>query len=111
MFEFSEMPALQSASVTLHPGRFVAKIRGKAVALTRSEFIVLYTLMQKPHTVLSRDQLTRALHGDDARSYRLVDVVVYEIRKKMGGVRKSKIEGVRWIGYKFNEDVKEITET
>lgn len=74
---------------------------GKAVDLTRREFLLLQELIANRDRVLSRDQLLARVWPDDyVVKPRTVDVHVGRLRAKLGSVA-ARIETVFGIGYRF----------
>ncbi|MDD4103022.1 MAG: response regulator [Kiritimatiellae bacterium] len=79
----------------------VAKIEGKALVLTLSEFKILNLLMKRPGVVFSRYQIVDAVHGADYPvTDRSVDVQIVGLRRKMGK-HGGQIETVRGVGYRM----------
>lgn len=80
------------------------KKRGKLIALTLSEFGILYKLANSRGKVLTRNQLLDDLHSDDAYVVdRNIDVHIAALRRKLGPNFKH-IDTVRGVGYRFIED-------
>jgi DNA-binding response OmpR family regulator len=79
------------------------RLRGKLVAVTRTEFQLLCELADHPGRVLSRQQLLQRVWGYDAGDERLVDVHVGRLRHKIeedsGSPRH--LLTVRGLGYKL----------
>ena len=68
--------------------------------LTDAEFRVLSALLQAPETVLSRDDLLDAAHGDTADIFdRAIDVTISRLRRKLDP--ENLIRTVRNEGYMF----------
>jgi DNA-binding response OmpR family regulator len=77
------------------------------VALTYSEFEVLHALMRDPGRLLSRQELLRAIWGDDAyRDPRAIDVHVHHLREKLAAAGGSPdwIATIRGIGYRLRPE-------
>lgn len=83
---------------------------GAEVRLTRSEFDLLHELMKNGRTVLTKDELSRALHEDQAQTGywseadgRALNVHITNLRKKLGDVASSPrwVETVRGVGYRL----------
>jgi DNA-binding response OmpR family regulator len=74
--------------------------QGRPVPLTRAEFRLLWTLVQRPGRVYSRNELVDEITAGEALIVdRNVDVHVSAIRKKLGDSGKL-IATVRGVGYK-----------
>ena len=86
------------------PARYLVKVAGQEVNLTRKEFEVLCLLMEHQGMVMTRGQLLDKVwgYGFDGES-RTVDVHIRTLRQKLG-VEGSRIETVRGIGYKIGEE-------
>jgi two-component system phosphate regulon response regulator PhoB len=77
--------------------------QGELVPLTRAEFRLLWTLVQRPGRVYSRDELVSEITAGEAFIVdRNVDVHVSSIRKKLGSAGKM-IATVRGVGYKCED--------
>lgn len=77
-------------------------IHGTAIALSTLEFDLLMTLVTRPHTVLSRNQLADLVWGDQfSGELRLVDAHIYRLREKLtsAGLTNCPITTVRGVGY------------
>jgi two-component system phosphate regulon response regulator PhoB len=86
--------------VVLDTTRHEVLNRGELVPLTRAEFRLLWTLVQRPGRVYTRDELVNEITAGEALIVdRNVDVHVSSIRKKLGSAGKL-IATVRGIGYK-----------
>lgn len=81
--------------------RVAVVAEGKAVDLTRREFLLLQELIANRDRVLSRDQLIARVWPDDHTvKQRTVDVHIGRLRAKLGSVA-ARIETVFGIGYRF----------
>ena len=81
---------------------------GTLVTLTSGEFELLAALAERPHRVLSRDQLLDLTRGRDAIPYdRSVDVQLSRLRRKVESDPRhpTLIKTVRNGGYVFTADV------
>ena len=77
---------------------------GTPVALTRTEFDLLVTLMSRPHRVWERDTLARVVqHTDWPGDDHVIDVHVANLRHKLGenGREPRWVQTVRGVGYRF----------
>ncbi len=81
-----------------------ARLDGRPVTLTLSEFKMLDLFVRRPGVVFSRYQIVDAVHGEDYPvTDRSVDVQIVGLRRKMGR-HSSMIETVRGVGYKMNAE-------
>lgn len=95
--------AISYGEMQIHPGRFEVRIDGRPVALTHTEFRILHFLASRPGWVFSRNQIVRAVHGDDYPvTGRSVDVQMASLRKKLGEAAHH-LATVRGVGYKLGE--------
>ena len=86
--------------------RCVIRYRGTALELTRYEFRLLRTLVQKPGRVFSREQLMAAAWEDPAASLdRTVDAHIKTLRGKLRAVASDTdpIQTHRGLGYSLRE--------
>ena len=80
-----------------------ARVEGKVVDLTPTEFRLLQILMERKGRVQSRDQLLQDVWGyDQLIDTRTVDTHVRRLREKMGKA-SSYIGTVRGVGYRLVE--------
>ncbi len=86
--------------LSIHYDGFTAQINDKPLALTKTEFEILYFLVQNADKVLTREQLMGKLVGDFLGSSNIVDVNIKNIRKKIAELTSHDyIETVRGKGY------------
>ena len=102
-FQTSEAPpkVVSAGQIEIDTDRFLVTVEGEPVALTRTEFGILYALAAAKGRVLTRNQLIDEAIGSDALvTDRTIDVHVTSLRSKLGTAREL-IETVRGIGYRF----------
>ncbi|PYQ65568.1 MAG: DNA-binding response regulator, partial [Acidobacteria bacterium] len=81
--------------------RMEARIGGRRVDLTKSEFQIVALMARQPGRVFTRAQLLDAVRGVAFESYeRAIDAHIKNIRKKVG---QQYIETVFGVGYRFAE--------
>jgi two-component system, OmpR family, response regulator len=80
---------------------------GVSVMLTRGEYALLSTFLDRPGEVLNRDQLQERTHGDDLETFdRAIDVQISRLRRKLADSQsQALIRTVRRLGYKFGAQV------
>jgi len=103
-FHASEAPPkiVNVGSVEIDTDRFLVTVDGESVALTRTEFGILYALATANGRVLTRNQLIDEAIGSDAMvTDRTIDVHVTSLRGKLGEARDI-VETVRGIGYRIS---------
>ena len=87
--------------------RGLSDAQGRRVALTRTEFDLLVTLLEHSGVARSRDQLIDAAWGPDVMvDPRTVDNFVGALKKKLGWNAESawRLVAVRGVGYRFEVD-------
>jgi DNA-binding response OmpR family regulator len=89
---------MSSKEITLDPSTHVATFRGIQSTLSAREFSVMYALMERPGTILSRSQIESRIYGwsDEVQS-NAVDVVIHGLRKRYGKDIIRNIRGAGWI--------------
>jgi two-component system alkaline phosphatase synthesis response regulator PhoP len=101
--EAEETAVLRVGDLTINPSRHEVLVKDKPAALTATEFRILYFLARRSGWVFSRDQIIRAVKGDDYPvTERSVDVQIAGLRKKLGSSGNS-VETVRGVGYRLKE--------
>jgi two-component system phosphate regulon response regulator PhoB len=79
----------------------VVKVKGSEVALTPTEFRLLWVLARQPGRPFTRNELLDSSRGEDANALaRTIDVHIRSLRQKLGE-QASNIETVRGVGYRF----------
>ena len=95
---------LTSGTLRLDISRHKVIVNNKNIELAPMEFKLLITLMRRRGRVQSRDVLLNDVWDVDSDvTTRTVDTHIKRLRQKLGKVGK-KIETVRSIGYRFNEE-------
>lgn len=98
-----EVSLVQIHDITINPVRHEVLVKDRPVVLTATEFRILHFLARRPGWVFSRDQLIRAVRGEDYPvTDRSVDVQIVGLRKKLGEAGNV-IETVRGVGYRLKE--------
>lgn len=81
--------------------RYTVRVAGEGVPLTSTEFGILTQLARKPGWVFSREQLLKALWGDEKDVLdRTIDVHIKHLREKLGPAG-AYIKNIRGVGYKI----------
>lgn len=88
--------------IVINPGRHEVLVRGKAVELTHTEFVILRLLARRPGWVFTRQQIIDAARDSSPVTDRSVDVHIVSLRKKIAPCGDF-IETVRGVGYRFKE--------
>lgn len=99
----TEDDIIRRHNVEVDRRRFVAKVDGVKLKLTKSEFKLLEALIAKAGLPLERSELVDKALGEDILVLeRTIDVHIRALRKKMGSAAEF-IETVRGVGYRFKE--------
>jgi DNA-binding response OmpR family regulator len=96
---------LESRSIRLDLTSREARVRGKPVGLTRSEFDLLAAFLRSPGRAFSREELATAAFGPDYEALdRTVDAHVMRLRRKIEAASgPTLIVTVHGVGYRFSE--------
>lgn len=97
---------LKKHGLELDPAGRSLKVRGKLVELTRKEFDLLASLIERPGRVLSVPFLLQNVWGYDPADYNdpgTVEVHVSHLRKKLGPQIAKRLINVHGRGYKFDD--------
>ena len=96
--------ALRTGGLELDLEGCAAYVDGARSALTRKEYLLLRTLMERPGRVFTRDQLLGQVWGSGYEGEtRTVDVHIATLRTKLGEYGRQ-IETVRGLGYRMEGD-------
>jgi DNA-binding response OmpR family regulator len=89
---------VSSKEITLDPSTYVVTFRGIESTLSTREFAVLYALMERPGTILSRSQIENRIYGwsEEVQS-NAVDLAIHGLRKKYGKDIIRNIRGAGWM--------------
>ena len=104
--EIDESKIMTRGQLTMDPLRHAVTWKGKDVALTVTEFLLLQALAQRPGFVKSRDQLMDVAYDDQVYvDDRTIDSHIKRIRKKfkVHDDEFASIETLYGIGYRYNE--------
>lgn len=94
--------ALNSSKLVIDRGSHVARLDGREIHFTASEWKVLTFLAFRAGSLVSRMQLLQLCFPESLESYdRVIDTHVKNIRAKLGATGSEWIETVRGYGYRF----------
>jgi two-component system OmpR family response regulator/two-component system response regulator QseB len=93
---------LAHAGIALNLDTKQASLDGAAVALTAREYNVLYALLLRKNSIVTRAQIEETLYGwgDEVES-NAIEVYIHNLRKKLGA---DSIVTVRGLGYRLKSD-------
>jgi DNA-binding response OmpR family regulator len=100
----SSPQVIEAGLLQLDTGAREARVEGRPVELTGTEFALLEYLMQNAGQVLSRDQLREEVWGEGFEpASNVVDIYVHYVRRKLkaAGLEVDPIRTVRGLGYAF----------
>jgi DNA-binding response OmpR family regulator len=97
---------LQIDNLVLDPTRHVVTRAGSPIALTRTEFALLETLLRNPERVITRARLIEAVWGNEREvESNTLDVYVGQLRSKIEPVGTRKlIQTIRGVGFTMREE-------
>ncbi|MDB5774641.1 MAG: qseB [Herbaspirillum sp.] len=97
-------PMLTYGDIQFDPAGNTVSYRGKNIAMSARELMVLAALIEKPGAVLSRAQLIEKIYGwNDEVESNTIEVHIHSLRKKLApGV----IRNIRGLGYMLTDDEK-----
>lgn len=99
----SDSSILRVQNLTIDTGRHEVVVNETPVGLTATEFAILHLLARRPGWVFTRDQIIKAVKGEDYPvTDRSVDVQIVGLRKKLGTAGDC-IQTVRGVGYRFRD--------
>lgn len=105
--EAAPKEVLSAGDVTVNIARHEVMVKDKAIELTRMEFKLLCTLIERRGRVQTRERLLSDVWGIDTMAEtRTIDTHVKSLRSKLGKTGRL-LETVRGMGYKLADDDKE----
>ena len=97
---------IQRNSLSLDPDRHLCKWKGEEIRLTVTEFLILYSLAQRPGLVKNRDQLIDTAYGETIYvDDRTIDSHIKRMRRKFRVYDKDfdHIETLYGVGYRYRD--------
>jgi len=96
-----KQPEMRLGSLCVNPISREATLDARPLPLSQREFSLLAALIEKPGTVLSREQLEDRLYGwEEEVASNAIEVHLHNLRRKLG---MAWIRNVRGVGYKLVE--------
>jgi DNA-binding response OmpR family regulator len=97
---------LQMSDLVLDPATREVKRCGSLIPLTRTEFVLLETLMRNPGRVITRDRMIQAVWGHEREiENNTLDVFIRQVRAKIDLPGSHKlIHTIRGVGYALREE-------
>jgi two-component system, OmpR family, response regulator RstA len=93
---------IRRGSITIDAGKRTVQEDGHPLDLTTAEFDLLWLMANSAGRIVTRDQISNALHGREWDGLdRSVDLCISRLRKKLGddGRKPEKIRSIRGAGY------------
>lgn len=91
------LPVKTFGRLSVDPAAHIARLDDQEVLLTPREFSLLHALIENPGSVLSRQRLEEYLYSCDADiSSNVVEVLVYNLRQKLGAKVIENVRGAGW---------------
>jgi DNA-binding response OmpR family regulator len=95
----SSADVLKHEGIELFPDKYLLKVDGKNVKMTKTEFHLLYLFLKHPGKVFTRDNIINSVKGEDIYVIdRTIDVHIMNLRKKLGKY-KDIISTFSGVGY------------
>jgi two-component system OmpR family response regulator len=99
-----EENVIRHGKLSIDLERFETHFDEQPIELTKTEFMLLQTLMRRPGKVYSRAELIRGAYEDSIYvSDRTIDSHIRRLRNKLHEVGADPIETVRGVGYKLTD--------
>ncbi len=103
--ELSAGDVIRRNNLVITPGKREVLLDNQMLELTFTEFEILLLLARRPGWVFTRNQIVNDVKGSDYPvTERAIDVQIVGLRKKLGAYGK-KIETIRGVGYRFNNEI------
>lgn len=94
-------PILSNGILSLNPATYEVTRGDETLTLSAREYALLHALMQRPGTVLSRENLEESIYGwNEEVASNAVEFLIHGLRKKLG---KEAIKNVRGLGWMVNK--------
>jgi two-component system, OmpR family, response regulator len=91
-------PRLSNGTLTIDPATREVWVEQREVALSAKEYAVLYALLERPGTILSRSQIEERIYGwNEAVESNAVDVLIHYLRRKLGPSAITNVRGAGWM--------------
>lgn len=95
-------PIVGSGEITLDLTTRETSYRGKTLPLPAREFALLYALVDRPGTILSRAQIEERLYArNEEVGGNAIDVLIHYLRKKFDGEIIRNVRGLGWMVVKY----------
>ena len=93
----SAQSVIGTAALQLDLGTREVFVEGRREALTAREFALLHALLERPGTILSREQLENRIYGwGEEVTSNAIDVLIHGMRRKLGADTIRNVRGLGW---------------
>lgn len=90
-------PLLSNGDVSLNPATREVTRNNQLIVSSAREYALLYALLLRPGTILSRDDLEERIYGwNEEVASNAIEFIIHGVRKKLG---KDVIKNVRGLGW------------
>lgn len=91
-------PVLSNGVLELNPATREVTQQGQISPLSAREYALLYALMLRPGTLLSRAELEERIYGwNEEVESNAVEFLIHSLRKKLGATAIKNVRGVGWM--------------
>ncbi len=99
----SSATILKIRELEIIPNEMVVKLKGQPIYLSKTEYLMLKTLVENPNKVFSRRNLIEVIWGKDYFiDENTIDVYIGYLRSKIDNIVKEEyIKTIRGVGYKL----------
>lgn len=99
-----DISEISSGEICINSDKHTVLVEGNIIQLWPKEFDLLYFLMRKIGSAVSREVLLESVWGYEYfGTTRTVDATIKRLREKLG-TQSKRIETIKGIGYKFTEE-------
>ena len=105
--ENAPVKSIEVGSLLIDASRRAVELAGAPIKMTTAEFDLLWLLAEHVGEVVSRNEISRQLHGLNYDGFdRSIDLRVSRLRKKLGDDPKQakRIKSIRGVGYLLSAD-------
>lgn len=91
-------PILSNELLELNPVTHEVKVADETYLLSAREYALLYALMLRPGSILSRDELEDRLYGwNEEVASNAIEFIIHGLRKKIGREMIKNVRGLGWM--------------
>lgn len=91
-------PSISNGILELHPATREVSGNGATYTLSAREYSLLHALMERPGTILSRNELEDRIYGwNEEVASNAVEFLIHALRKKLGSAAIKNVRGAGWM--------------